>query len=93
MFNRKKSVEDPKLQKAIDDALDSLDRCMPEEEKYAAIVKQLTALYALKPKPDRVSKEAAATIAANLFGILVIVGHERAHVVTSKALGFVQKLR
>jgi hypothetical protein len=32
-------------------------------------------------------------IAANLAGIALIVGHERMNVVTSKAIGFVLKLR
>jgi len=41
-----------------------------------------------KPKPDTL-----ALIAANIVGIVLIIGHERANVITSKALGFVSKLR
>lgn len=93
MFDRKKPPADPKLNKAIDDALESLLIRDPDSEQYAAVVDQLTKLYALKPKTEKLSKDGMATIAANLFGILLIVGHERANVVTSKALGFVQKLR
>lgn len=93
MFNRNKKEEDPLLQSVIDDALGSLSIRNPDDEEYAKIVDQLTKLYALKPKPEKLSKDGMATIAANLFGILLIVGHERANVVTSKALGFVQKLR
>ena len=37
--------------------------------------------------------ETLALIAANLIGIGLILGHERLGVVTSKAIGFVSKLR
>jgi hypothetical protein len=52
---------------------------------------------ALKEKdfsaPKRVSWDTWALVGANLLGIVLIIGHERANVVTSKALGFVSKLR
>ncbi len=41
----------------------------------------------------RVSPDTLAMIGANLAGIIMILGHERANVVASKALGFVSKLR
>lgn len=44
-------------------------------------------------KPPRVSPDTWAMIAANLAGIVVIVGYERLHVIASKALGFVFKTR
>lgn len=44
-------------------------------------------------KPDRISKETWAAIGANLAGIVLILGHERANVIASKALGFVLKSR
>jgi hypothetical protein len=34
-----------------------------------------------------------ATVAGSLVGILLIIGHERANVIGSKALGLVMKLR
>lgn len=37
--------------------------------------------------------ETLALIAANLIGIGLIIGHERLNVVTSKAVGFVSKLK
>lgn len=43
--------------------------------------------------PWRPSAETLAIVAGNLAGIAVIVLHERAHVVTSKALAFVMKAR
>lgn len=92
MFNRKPET-DPGLQLVITNLLNDMDRRDPDSKEYANCVDQLVKLYSLKPKNERMSKDALATIAANLFGILLIVGHERANVVTSKALGFVQKLR
>ena len=83
------------LEKAIERVLSEMDNEMPESEKYAQMVSQLQKLHEMKTvesKP-RVSPEAALTIGANLLGILMIVGHERTHIVTSKALGFVLKLR
>lgn len=44
-------------------------------------------------KRRRVSPDTLALIAANIVGIVVIIGHERANVIASKALGFVSKLK
>lgn len=94
MFNRKPDPEDHPLEEAIDQVLNDMKGEPSETEKYAQMVDQLTKLYALKPKKrERVSPDTWATVGANLAGIVMIVGHERAHVVASKALGFVQKLR
>jgi len=42
-------------------------------------------------KSRRVSPDTLAIVAANIVGILLIIGYERANVVTSKALGFILK--
>lgn len=87
------------LETTIDTVLSEMANEDPFSAKYANMADQLTKLYALKEtdhkiKTDnRVSKETWATIAANLAGIAIIVGHERAHVVTSKALSFIMKMR
>lgn len=83
------------LEKAIDRVLTEMDNETTDSEQYAAMVNQLQKLHEMKTtesKP-RVSPETALTVGANLLGILMIVGHERTHIVTSKALGFVLKLR
>ena len=46
-----------------------------------------------KEKPSSVSKETMLTVAANLLGIILIIKHENVNVITSKALGFVFRLR
>lgn len=83
------------LEHAIERALQTMDNEDPTSDQYAKVVDQLQKLHEMKTtesKP-RVSAETALTIGANLLGILMIVGHERTHIVTSKALGFVLKLR
>ncbi len=44
-------------------------------------------------KPDRISKDTLAMIGANLVGIAMIIGYERANIIASKALGFVMRSR
>ena len=85
--------EDPQLEKTITMLLDELPLYSPHSDEYAAMVARLETLYSLKEKPQRVSPDTLATVVANLTGIVMIVGHERLHVVTSKALQFIMKLR
>lgn len=83
------------LEHAIERVLSEMDNETVDSDEYAKMVERLKALHEMKTvesKP-RVSPETALTIGANLLGILMIVGHERTHIVTSKALGFVLKLR
>lgn len=89
-----KPTEKTGLEKAIDRVLTEMDNETVESETYAAMVDQLIKLHAMKTTESRprISPDTWATITANLAGILVIVGHERTHIVTSKALGFVKKL-
>lgn len=95
MFIIKPPDEDSALNQAICDVYDAMAIRLNDEEKYVTMVDQLLKLYSLKEinSPMRVSPDTMATVAANLIGIILIVGHERVHVVTSKALSFIMKLR
>lgn len=65
-----------------------------DSAEYKVLLDRLVVLYSLKETPKSgVSADVKATIAANLAGIFLLMNHERAHVVTTKALSFVQKLR
>lgn len=66
-----------------------------KDAEYPAMVDQLVKLYELRNAnaPKRMSADVKATIAANLAGIFLIIAHERTGVITTKALGFIQKLR
>lgn len=85
------------LDEAIDLVLSEMAGYNAYDEDYAKMVDQLDKLYkiklAFKEEPDRVSKDALLAVGANLIGIVLILGHEKAHVVTSKALSFVLKTR
>lgn len=93
MIARKKP-EPTKLDEAIDVLLDRMLET-GDPDKYAKMVDQLSKLYKLKEvhAPKRVSPDTLAIIAGNLIGIVLILGYERAGVVTSRAIGFVLKLR
>ena len=84
------------LDEAIDNIFSEMKGFTAETEEYAQMVDQLTKLYQLKPparEERRISPDALLAVAGNLAGIVAILGFERAHVVTSKALGFVLKSR
>ncbi len=95
MFNRKISNEDAGLQTVIDQHIASMVNEDPGSTEYKNKVDQLVKLYALKEDNSkrRVSADTLAIVFGNLAGIAIIVGHERAHVVTSKAIGFILKAR
>lgn len=95
MFKNKTIEERPALEAAIDTALTALQAHEPESPEFAKITDQLERLYKLKvptAEPAKpLSKDVVLTVAGNLAGIGLILGYERAHIITSKALGFVIK--
>jgi hypothetical protein len=88
----KKSTEETPLDKVIREATEWLD---PNRDDYMKSIEALERLHKLKQKEaeSKVSPDTLALIAGNLLGILLILNHERAHIVTSKALSFVLKMR
>lgn len=95
MFTRNSNREKTGLEKSIDRLHDDMAGENPETEKYATMADNLTKLYKLREYDTRprVSPDTLAIVTANLLGIAMIVGHERAHVVTSTAKNFVMKLK
>lgn len=94
MFWKPVEPVDEPLEKAIDDVLREMRGHDVTSDEYTKCVKQLRDLYDLRPKRvNGVSPDVMLTVAGNLLGIVLIVGHERAHVVTSKALAFVRQIR
>lgn len=93
MFKRK--FDDPLLERAILRLHDDMHQEKVDSDAYAQMADQLTKLYALKDHTvaKRVSPDVLATIGANIVGILLIVGHERANVLTSKAMSFIKQAR
>jgi hypothetical protein len=92
MIIKWKVNEESPLDQAIDEATRTLD---PNADDYLKMISALERLTALKkqesskwPGPDTI-----ATIAGNLVGIWLILHYEEIHVLTSKALNFVIKLK
>ena len=98
MFNNNTPEEDPKeLTDAITKALIELQNHEPYSAEYVKALEQIEKLYKLRnPKPELrkpVSMDTVWVVAGNLLGIGMIIGYEKAHVISSKALGFILKAR
>lgn len=99
MFTKKQSTNTVGVSNAIDELLVEMHEQDKDSDIYAVMVSQLEKLYGLKEidcKVDsvsRVSMDTLTIVSGNVLGILMIVGHERANVVTSKALTLLTKLR
>jgi len=93
MFTKPKP-EKTRLEQAIDNLLERLVE-NDDPEDTAKIVDQLSKLYKMKEfdTPRHVSPDTLLLVIGSLAGIVLIIGYERANVVTSKALAFVLKLR
>lgn len=95
MIPGRKQSDPTSLEQEIERVIALMSTKEPDSDEYAKMNKQLGALHErrLAEKPKPIDAATIATITANLAGILLIVGHERAHVITSKAVGFVRTLR
>jgi hypothetical protein len=91
-FKTKKTTA---LDAVIDNLLLEMSSMKVDDANYADAVDQLTKLHALKTqdRSSRVSSDTLVAAGANLAGILIIVGYEQKHVVTSKALSFLRMLK
>lgn len=79
------------LDKVIDEAIRNLD---PNEKNYLETIEAIERLHKLKEQSCwRVSPDTAAIVAGNIFGIVLILRYEQLHIVTSKALSFVLKMK
>ena len=67
----------------------------PGSKEYKKLLAQLETLQNLneKPKKFEVSGDTLVLAGINLLGIVMILKHENLHVISTKALGFVSKLR
>lgn len=96
MSLNKTSADKTGLEEAIDKVLLEMSSKASDSEEFSKMVDQLEKLHKMKiaEKPEsRVDINTLVAIGGNLAGIVAILGFERAHVVTSKALGFVLKSR
>lgn len=84
--------ESEEFQKATDQLVKLHALKMAETSQHIIEVEKLHTI-AQDSRSFRVSQDTLALVAGNLLGIIMIVGHERMHIVSSKALGFLGKLR
>lgn len=82
------------LDLALNSALRRLNALEPETEEYAKTLEAVVTLHKLKEeeRPSPISKDALLNVGANLLGILMIIKHERMHIITSKAFGLLPRL-
>lgn len=96
MFNFNKNDEIDLLQQTIDNLHSELAGHEAETEEYARIADQIVKLtnlqnqttHSWKPSPD-----ALVGAAGSVLGIILILHYEKLGVVTSKALGFIGKMK
>jgi len=93
-FTTKKRFKND-LEELIDNASKKMLVLDPMSEEYRDMLGNYERLIKLKGENQKgkISKEAILGIAGNLAGIGLILGYERLHTITSKALGFVIKRR
>lgn len=96
MFTRKPNANEQGLEDQINKVLAEMQTVGSTDPKYPAMLETLKELYKLKEvdyadKPKALSADTVLQVVGSLVGIGIIVGYERAHVMTSKALSHVLK--
>lgn len=66
-----------------------------DSQEYAKMLSSVERIHQMMDikKPSSVSRETLLTVGANILGILLIIKHEDVNVITSKALGFVIRVK
>lgn len=80
-----------KLDEEIDRLLSNMSEKDASTLEYSKMADQLVKLYSLKPKSKRVSADTLAVVLGNLVVTAIIVGYERAHIMTTRAGNFTLK--
>ena len=78
-----------KVERLIDEQLEILMSQAQTPKEVSEVLALMERRDELKSKKKSVSPDTIAIIAGNLLGIILILGYEKANVITTKALGFV----
>lgn len=83
------------LEKEIANVCSTLYHTAPDSDQYRAISENLERLCRAQSQVQKrtIDPNTLVTAASSLLGILLILGYEHNHVITSKALGFVLRGR
>lgn len=94
MFTKRQKSKS-KLDQTIDVLLTDMIAEPYVPEDFAKQSATLSVLYKLREIEDRSrpSMDTMLIVGANILGIVIIVGYEHAHVVTSKAAAFIMRLK
>jgi hypothetical protein len=95
MLPLRRNTEPDALKVESDRVLRNMQDTVPWNEEYTTMVNHLSKLNEIKACQAKktINPDTWAIIAANLLGIVLILHYERADIVTSKAIGFVSKLK
>lgn len=91
---RSKTPNQTPLDVIIENHLSAMAGMAEGSEEYGIAARNLIELMKakdLEPKPNRISAETWAGIAANLLGIFAVLHYEQANVLTSKAFNMVRR--
>ena len=93
MFGKRTEVA--QLKELISAKIEELSNTRMDDPDFEKKEAQITRLYKLQEMftPKRVSPDTLALIGSNLIGLILILHYEKINVLTSKALGFVTRLR
>ena len=93
---KNKKAEPTAIETEVTRLHEVLKNHLPHSPEYAATLDQLVKLEKLNSEitsKKRVSPDTLANGAVNLVGIVMILKHEWAHVIGSKAMSFVKSVR
>lgn len=92
MFKKTEDAVANRIDIEIHQLLDLMDKENGYTDDYKTMVNQVTKLIELRDKPDRISKDTWVTVGTHVAGLIVLMNHERAHVIASKAFGLLRKI-
>ena len=94
MFTRRDTAEAIHLKKLIADLMNDIEGTRPDDPEYAKMTKELKKMFSLLVlcEPKRVSPDTMAIVSSNILIAVMVVGFERANVVTSKVFSFLMKV-
>lgn len=87
----KRNPIDVKLDEAILHHLELMNNMTGYDEDYDHMATHLSKLMDARQK-SAVSKDTWVAVGSHLAGLLMIMNHERAHVIATKAFGLVRKI-
>lgn len=90
MFKKSNPLKD-RIDTEIHQLLDLMGKENGYTDDYKSMASHVEKLMELR-KGESISKDTWATIGTHVAGLIILMNHERAHVIASKAFGLVKKV-